>query len=148
MCQESTHSTWNKTEKWRTWMSRLGNFPRISDFLIHTNEQANYQLPPSERTIVPLVCRSYCLDHQPCTSDACWATVRMLTTKQKKQKNGKRESGPPDRQTACGARTSYCNAVAAAAPRGQAVDGLAKPLSLSLSSTCQVAFPFLPFLFI
>jgi len=45
------HRTRKKAEKRRTWMSRLGNSPRISDFLIHTNDQVNYQSPPSERNL-------------------------------------------------------------------------------------------------
>jgi len=48
---------------------------------------------------VPLVCKPYCLDHQPCTSDACWRKnaddQRQLEAEEKLVDGG---SGPLDRR--------------------------------------------------
>jgi hypothetical protein len=93
-------------------MSRLGNSPCIIHFLIHINESSQLsKSPPSETKHVPLVCRPCFLDHQPCTSNACWATVenadkQTTTRKQKKQRKMVKRMVDPDRWTGvCGVRT-------------------------------------------
>jgi hypothetical protein len=101
------------------------------------NKSTSTSIDHYGKEYVLLVCRFCCLDHRPCTSDACWATGRMMKTggrlakKQSRKSGAYRTVGPSRKQ-----REKLCSTLSVLGDLGTERNSGPPPPRKALSTTC------------